>query len=76
VQCQKTPHPFVKTAAAAEQYVWDENRWRTLKLNAHIAAISQQARKLIASAEVRLPKVVALHRTSRNVPWATQRTGA
>jgi superfamily II DNA or RNA helicase len=72
VQCQKTAHPFQRTASAAEQYLWDGSRWRSLTVNAGIAAISQQARRLIASAQVELPKLVAASRT-RSMPWNRER---
>ncbi len=68
VQCKKTPHPFIKTAMADEQYVWVDGEWRTLKLNQAINAITQNARRLIAQSQVELPKVVAAHR-SRPMPW-------
>lgn len=72
VQCQKTPHPFQRTASAAEQYLWDGQRWRSLKMNSQIAAISQQSRRLIAAASVELPKLVAASRT-RALPWTRDR---
>lgn len=72
VQCQKTPHPFQRTASAAEQYLWDGSRWRSLTINSQIAAISQQARRMIASASVELPKLVAANR-SHPTPWNRDR---
>src|SRR5690606_11792402 len=44
VQCKRTPHPFIKTAKAAEQYVWTEEGWRSLALNEHIQAITHKVR--------------------------------
>jgi superfamily II DNA or RNA helicase len=72
VQCRKTPHPFIKTAMADEQYVWVDGRWRTLTLNASLNAITQNARRVIAKSNVELPKVVAAHRT-RPLPWERER---
>ena len=69
VQCKKTPHPFVKTALADEQYVWMDNEWRTLKLNQRLNDITANARQMIARAQVELPKVVAAHRNTRSLPW-------
>lgn len=68
VQCKKTPHPFIKTAMADEQYVWVDDAWRTLTLNQSLNAITQNARRVIAQSAVALPKVVAAHR-SRPLPW-------
>jgi len=68
VQCKKTPHPMIKTAMADEQYSWMDSTWRTLKLNARIAEISNNARRMIAGAKVKLPKIVAAHR-ARPLPW-------
>lgn len=63
VQCRRSPHPFVKTAMADEQYVWSEDGWRTLTLNRHIEEISRASRDRIARAHVELPKLVAAHRS-------------
>jgi superfamily II DNA or RNA helicase len=68
VQCKKTPHPFIKTAMADEQYVWSDESWRTLTLNKALDAITQNARLLIARSRTELPQVVAAHR-SRPMPW-------
>ncbi len=71
VQCKGTRHPMIKTAMADEQYVWMDGQWRTLKLNEEIAAISNNARQMMARAKVELPKVVAAHRR-RPLPWQRQ----
>jgi superfamily II DNA or RNA helicase len=68
VQCSRTRHPFVKTAMADEQYTWVNSGWQTLKLNRHIAAISDLARRAIARTDTSLPSVVARHRR-RPMPW-------
>ncbi|MBW3598904.1 MAG: DEAD/DEAH box helicase family protein [Planctomycetes bacterium] len=68
VQCRKTPHPFIKTAMADEQYVWVDGAWRTLTLNRSLNAITQNARRVVAMSKAELPKVVAAHRT-RPLPW-------
>ncbi|UUO05298.1 helicase [Blastopirellula sp. J2-11] len=65
VQCRNTPHPILKTATAAEQYVWNGEMWRSLKMNREISKISTRTRQLIAGAEVKLPKLVAAARTSK-----------
>ncbi len=65
VQCQQTPHPILKTAAANEQYVWAGDQWNSLKMNRQIEAISQRSRRLIAGTQVRLPKLVAALKETR-----------
>lgn len=68
VQCKDTRHPFIKTAMADEQYVWVDGRWRALTLNREIASVSDRTRRAIAKTKVRLPQLVAAHRT-RQLPW-------
>lgn len=65
VQCRNTPHPILKTASADEQYVWNGESWRSLKMNREINKISSRTRQLIAGAEVKLPKLVAAARTTK-----------
>lgn len=68
VQCKQTPHPFVKTALAAEQYVWTDHGWRSLTLNQNIQAITQNVRGVLAKTNVELPRLVTVHRGA-NSPW-------
>jgi len=72
VQCQSTPHPMLKTAAAVEQYAWSADGWQSLKLNRQIEAISLRARRMIANTNVKLPKLVAALRDTR-AEWASLR---
>ena len=72
VQCRDTRHPFPKTATPAEQYVWMDRGWRTLKLNEHLAAISAGALKVIAAAPTQLPKFLAQNRERRLPRWARE----
>lgn len=72
VQCQQTPHPILKTAAAIEQYVWAGDQWNSLKMNRQIEAISQRSRRLIAGTQVRLPKLVAALKETRPM-WEQRR---
>ena len=71
VQCRQTRHPLLKTAMADEQYVWVDGTWRSLTLNRQIAAISDKTRRIVAQADVQLPKLVASRR-ARAVPWERQ----
>jgi superfamily II DNA or RNA helicase len=66
VQCKDTRHPFVKTADAAEQYVWMNEEWRTLKVNEQLNAISQNSLRVIASAPAELPQFVLKNRPQPN----------
>jgi superfamily II DNA or RNA helicase len=68
VQCKRTPHPFIKTAMADEQYVWADESWRSLKLNRALEAVTQNARRVIAGSRAELPQLVATHRP-RPMPW-------
>jgi superfamily II DNA or RNA helicase len=68
VQCRETRHPLLKTAMADEQYVWMDDSWRTLTLNRQLAAISNNARRLVARSRVELPAALANHR-DRLPPW-------
>lgn len=70
VQCAATKHPFLKTALPAEQYVWMEDAWRSLKINEELVNISNRARLLVSQTEVELPPIVAKHRR-RRAPWET-----
>ncbi|WP_233207325.1 MULTISPECIES: DEAD/DEAH box helicase [Pirellulaceae] len=72
VQCQSTPHPILKTAAAVEQYVWAGDQWNSLKMNRKIEEISQRSRRLIAGTQVRLPKLVAALKDTRPM-WEQRR---
>jgi hypothetical protein len=49
--------------------VWSSAGWRTLQVNSQINAISARTRQLVARADVKLPAIVAAHRT-RPLPWA------
>jgi hypothetical protein len=68
VQCKRTPHPFIKTAFAHEQYVWSDDGWQSLALNQHIEQITHNMRGVLAQLRVELPKLVTLHRAAQ-MPW-------
>lgn len=65
VQCKATKHPMIRTAIASEQYAWTDDGWRSLTMNAQLDAIAANSRKIIASVETELPKLVAAHRRTR-----------
>jgi superfamily II DNA or RNA helicase len=56
VQCQQTPHPFPKTAMCRQQYLWQSNEWRSLKVNPLLNLCNANVRRAIARTEVVLPK--------------------
>lgn len=70
VQCRSTRHPFPRTAAPAEQYIWQEGSWRTLRVNEHLAAIGRAALRVIAVSQAELPELV---RKNRERTWFERR---
>jgi hypothetical protein len=60
VQCGQTRHPFPRTAAPAEQYLWAEaqGEWRSLKANRQLDAMSRRMQALIAASPAALPKML------------------
>ena len=71
VQCRHTPHPMLKTAMAAEQYLWTDQGWRSIRANAALNEMTMAARHQVARASAQLPKLVAMHR-SRRASWWTR----
>ncbi|NNE01237.1 MAG: helicase, partial [Pirellulaceae bacterium] len=69
VQCQKTPYPMLRTAMPAEQYLWSDDQWRSIRANKRLNEMTQIARKRVARAEVKLPKLVAIHRSRATSAW-------
>jgi superfamily II DNA or RNA helicase len=73
VQCGHTPWPFLKTAAAALQYTWVEDQWRSLQANPFINQVNGRALQALAQTNTTLPTYV-LQRTSfgrlRRDRWA------
>lgn len=68
VQCRQTSHPFPRSAAPAEQYVWSGRQWNTLKMNSQIAGISANAMRAIARSRAELPKLITENRPTTQ-PW-------
>ncbi|WP_339912408.1 DEAD/DEAH box helicase [Symmachiella dynata] len=56
VQCQNTPHPFLKTATARQQFLWQCGEWRSLRVNPKLNLCNANVRRAIAQTEVELPK--------------------
>lgn len=74
VQCRKTKHPMLRTAAPAEQYTWMENNWRTLTLNPQLESVGRAALQVIASSQVQLPKALLNKRPAQR-RWRTGFSG-
>jgi superfamily II DNA or RNA helicase len=55
VQCGRTRWPFIRTAAAAAQYAWQEGEWRSLTLNPRINEVAGRAMRALAKIQVALP---------------------
>ncbi len=72
VQCRQTPHPMPRTAMPAEQYLWTDAGWRSIRTNRRLDAMTAAARKRVAAAEVSLPKLVAMHRNKSTDAWYRQ----
>ncbi|MEM7316726.1 MAG: helicase, partial [Planctomycetota bacterium] len=62
VQCRETPHPMLKTAMAAEQYILTPEGWRTIKANRRIDEIARSSRAIAARTNVKLPALVSANR--------------
>jgi superfamily II DNA or RNA helicase len=56
VQCQKTRWPFVRTASAELQYVWQDNDWRSLQVNPRIQQVAVNTMRALAKTQVDLPE--------------------
>ncbi len=69
VQCNRTPHPILRTAPAAEQYLWTHEGWRSIRPNRMLDQMTAIARNRVAEAEVSLPKLVAMHRSKATRSW-------
>ena len=75
VQSVTTPHPFPRTAAPAEQYLWQDDEWRSVMPNAELDLMCQRMQGLLALTEPELPKLVADRplpdlRRARHEAWA------
>lgn len=69
VQCQKTRWPFVRTASAAQQFVWAGDSWKTLMVNPQIQQVGLNALKALARSEVKLPEYLDKKISKRQRDW-------
>lgn len=56
VQSKMTHWPMLRTAMPEQQYLWQSDEWRTLKVNPRLNEINNNARLVIALTTVELPK--------------------
>ena len=66
VQCDRTRHPFPRTASPAEQYLWHADGWRALTVNRHLEAMCQKMQHLVATLPVTLPEFLRPKTPSRS----------
>jgi hypothetical protein len=59
VQSQQTTWPFTKTATPEQSWVFQENGWKSLKVNEKIADIHRSAMRAVAGLNIQLPNYVA-----------------
>lgn len=62
VQSKATRWPMIRTAIPDQQYLWQNDEWRSLTVNPHLQEINNRARMAIATTEITMPKFV----TDRN----------
>tara|TARA_R110002049_G_scaffold4601_5_gene32790 strand:+ start:1094470 stop:1095810 length:1341 start_codon:yes stop_codon:yes gene_type:complete len=74
VQCRRTPYPMTRLAMSTEQYLWTDSGWRSIRVNAHLDAMTSIARRRVAAADVELPKLVAVHRSRTVGAWYQRET--
>ena len=66
VQSRQTNWPMIKTALPSEQYLWQSDEWRSLKINPHLNHINNAARMAIAQADVSMPTYIDIRRSKKS----------
>lgn len=56
VQPKITPWPFIKTALPEQQWIWEQNEWRSLTLNEKIKIAHKNTVMAIAKCKTEMPK--------------------
>ena len=70
VQSKNTRWPILKTAMAAQQYLWQSDEWRSLTVNPNLKEINNRARMAIAQTIVEIPEwLLKQQKNSRPRPW-------
>lgn len=65
VQCERTRHPFPRTATPDEQCLWTAQGWRSLTPNRQTNAVAMQMRQMVSRTQTTMPKWLG-RRNSRN----------
>jgi superfamily II DNA or RNA helicase len=66
VQCARTRWPFVRTAAAAAQFTWQDDEWRSLALNPRINEVAGRAVRALARIRVTMPGFLGADAAARD----------
>jgi superfamily II DNA or RNA helicase len=66
VQCGKTRWPFLRTASAAVQFVWQSGEWRSLRANPFLNQVAGRTLCALARIETALPKFLHRHAARRD----------
>lgn len=62
VQSKLTKWPFTKVALSRQQYLWQEDEWRSLSVNPLINTVNSRARLAIANITIDLPQFIKRNR--------------
>ncbi len=73
IQCQRTRWPFVRTASAEQQYVWEHGEWQSLRVNPRIQQVAMKTMQALAQTNVELPQWLKLRTNKKNEVPATRR---
>jgi superfamily II DNA or RNA helicase len=73
VQCTQTRWPFVRTAAAAAQFAWQNGEWRSLSLNPRINEVAGRTMQALAKIRVALPNLLGQTVERREVYFGDRR---
>ena len=73
VQCQKTRWPFIRTASAELQYVWENGEWRSLQVNPRIQQVAMRTMQALAKITVELPEWLKKRTNKRSEVPSTRR---
>ena len=69
VQSGRTHWPFLRTALPEMQFLWQENEWRSLKVNPLLERMSTNSISAIANAVVEVPKYIAERVKKKRNVW-------
>ncbi len=71
LQSAKTHWPMMRTAAPKEQYLWNVDRWLSIKVNPHVDEIADEVREAVAL--IQLPQNEWLHGQKGRKGWAARK---